>query len=604
MISFTASLKPRNRSRVEEISLESPVMNLKCLTNLVMKTIALVLASPRPGVPRLSSDSVLQGVVMLIFFQATAAFAGSATWKATPASENWFTASNWTPGTVPNGPADTATFASSNQRSPFIGFDTELNGIVFNPRASAFTIVNAPLTSPTLTISGAGITNNSGIVQNVAFQFGSAQIVFLNSATAGSLTAFTTTNITFGGTSSAGNAKFTNNGLMNFTGTSTASGATITNNAELIFDQSSMAGNGIFTNNGAGGFAGFIGFEDTSTGGNGTFTNTGGKVSGDDGGLIVVNGGTAGNATFTNNGGAVSGALGGRTLFNDTGAAGSATLIANAGSGGGPGGLIHFLNTSTGGRARVQVFGNGKLDISGHAAPGMTIGSVEGNGHVFLGSRRLTVGSNNLNTNFVGSIQDGGANDGIGGSLTKTGTGELVLGRRNTYTGGTIIRRGHLTVNNQVGSGTGTGLVQVNGGFLSGKGIITGAVNIGNGVSAGAVLLPGTAGTPGNLTINNSLTFNPLSTYECVLVRTTPAVGKVNALGVIIHSGVTFEFVDRTTGILTRGAVFTAINNISANPIGGTFANLADGTTFSSGGNTFKANYHGGTGNDLILTVQ
>ena len=159
-------------------------------------------------------------------------------------------------------------------------------------------------------------------------------------------------------------------------------------------------------------------------------------------------------------------------------------------------------------------------------------------------------------------------------------------------------------MNNQGGSGTGIGPVQVNGGFLSGFGTIIGAVNVGNGVAAGAVLLPGTAGTAASLTINNSLTFNPLSTYECVLVRTTPAVGKVNALGVIIHSGVTFEFVDRTTGALTPGAVFTAINNISANPISGTFANLADGTTFSSGGNTFKANYRGGTGNDLTLTVQ
>jgi autotransporter-associated beta strand protein len=95
----------------------------------------------------------------------------------------------------------------------------------------------------------------------------------------------------------------------------------------------------------------------------------------------------------------------------------------------------------------------------------MSVGSMEGNGHVFLGSRKLTVGSNNLNTTFSGSIQDGGANGGIGGSLAKTGTGELVLARRNTYTGGSIITRGHLTVNNQGGSATGSGPGQINGGF-------------------------------------------------------------------------------------------------------------------------------------------
>jgi len=48
----------------------------------------------------------------------------------------------------------------------------------------------------------------------------------------------------------------------------------------------------------------------------------------------------------------------------------------------------------------------------------------------------------------------------------------------------------------------------------------------------------------------------------------------------------------------------TVINNTSANPIAGTFSNLADASTFISGGTTFKANYEGGTGNDLTLTVQ
>jgi autotransporter-associated beta strand protein len=437
----------------------------------------------------------------------------------------------------------------------FFAADTEVNGIVFNAGASSFTIVNQ---APTVTISGTGITNNSGIVQN--FTPGPGQIIFTNSATAGSLTSFTNGGaITFAGSSSAGNATFSNDGELTFLNTSTA--------------------------------------------GDATFINEGGKVSGTGGAIIVFDtGSNARNALITTDGGAVSGALNAETLFR--GNAGNATLIANGGSGGAPGGSIRFLDTSSGGTARIAVFGNGKLDISGHATPGMTIGSIEGSGRVFLGSRKLTVGRNNQNTKFSGSIQDGGANGGIGGSLAKTGTGEVVLARTNKYTGGTIITRGHLTVNNQGGSGTGSGPVQVNGGFLSGFGTITGVVNVGNGVAAGALLLPGTAGTPGSLTINNNLTFNPLSTYECVLDRTIPAVGKVNALGVMIHSGVTFDFVDRTVGTLTPGVVFIAINNISANPIGGTFANLADGATFSSGGNTFKANYHGGTGNDLVLTVQ
>jgi autotransporter-associated beta strand protein len=386
------------------------------------------------------------------------------------------------------------------------------------------------------------------------------QIFFTNSATAGNLTSFTNTGaIVFTGSSSAGNATFSNDGELTFL--------------------------------------------DTSTAGEATFINEGGKVAGTGGAMIVFDAGsTAGNASITTNGGAVSGTFNAQTLFR--GHAGNATLIANGGTGGSLGGLLHFVDASKGGTARVEVFGNGNLDISGHAAPGITVGSLEGSGRVLLGNRKLTLGSNNQNTNFTGSIRDGGTNGGIGGSLAKIGTGELVLARRNTYTGGTLVRRGHLTVNNTGGSGTGIGPVQINGGILGGTGIITGAINLGNGTVAGSVLLPGTAGTPGTLTVNNSLTFNSLSTYECVLDRKIPAVGKITALGVIIHSGVTFEFVDRTTGRLTPGTVFTAINNISANPITGTFANLPDGSTLSSGGNTFRANYHGGTGNDLVLTVQ
>jgi autotransporter-associated beta strand protein len=524
---------------------------------------------------------------------------------ASPATGDWFTATNWTPTTVPNGPGDTATFASSNKRRPSIAFNAEVNSIVFNPGAGAFTIMNVPGTSPTLTISGAGITNNSEIVQNFAFELAGAQILFLNSATAGSLTAFTTTNMTFGGTSTAGSATFTNNGSVTFANNATADHSTFTNNAVIFFLDSSTAGNGIFTNTGGG----FVNFRTgTASAGNGTFINPGGTVSGEGGGFIVFNAGTAGNATFTNNGGAVSGAIPGETLFNP-GDAGSATLIANGSSGGGDGGLIVFSSAggvSTGGTARLEVFGNGNLDISQQSAAGLTTGSIEGSGLVFLGGVNLTVGTNNLSTIFSGLMQDGGFSGGTGGSLTKIGTGTLTLSGANTYTGGTTVNAGALLVSNTTGSGAGTGAVNVNAGTLGGSGVITGAVTIGTGSGGRAFLAPaGGAKRQATLTSRNALTFNANATYTYSFRAkgNRTRADKVVAMGVTINNGATFVLQGTVQGVLPAGIVLTVINNTSATPINGAFGNLADGAILTVNGNNFQANYEGGDGNDLTLTV-
>src|SRR5215475_2675873 len=102
--------------------------------------------------------------VILTFLLSTASgsFAGSATWKASAADGEWFNVNNWVQGAIPNAPGDTATFASSNRTSiDIFAFDMELNGIVFNPGASAFTIAtNLQATTLQLIISGVGITNN------------------------------------------------------------------------------------------------------------------------------------------------------------------------------------------------------------------------------------------------------------------------------------------------------------------------------------------------------------------------------------------------------------------------------------------------------------
>ncbi len=191
---------------------------------------------------------------------------------------------------------------------------------------------------------------------------------------------------------------------------------------------------------------------------------------------------------MTTNGATVSDAFKGQNLFE--GDAGNATLIANGGSNGGEGGFIQYRLGSTGGTARVEVFGNGTLDISQHDAPGVTTGSIEGSGLVFLGGVNLAVGTNNLSTNFSGLMQDGGFSGGTGGSLTKTGTGTLTLSGANTYTGSTTINAGTLLVSNTTGSATGTGAVKVNAGTLGGGGKISGPVTIGTGNGAGAILAP------------------------------------------------------------------------------------------------------------------
>ena len=153
-------------------------------------------------------------------------------------------------------------------------------------------------------------------------------------------------------------------------------------------------------------------------------------------------------------------------------------------------------------------------------------------------------------------------------------------------------------------SSHGSGAVQVNTGTLEGVGRISGAVTVGTGSSSGAILLGGNGTTsPGTLTINDPLTFRSLSTYKCAVNRTAAKASKVSAFGVTINSNVPFTFVDHGTTTLTAGTVFTVITNTSAIPIFGRFSNLADGSTFISNGTHFRANYKGGSGNDVTLTV-
>jgi hypothetical protein len=123
----------------------------------------------------------------LIFLVPSVTYAISAQWDLDPISGDWNTAANWTPDGIPNGPADTATFGLSNTTDVSISEDTEVTGITFTPAATNPYSISVS-SGLTLTLSGNGITNNSGIIHDFLVEdpnFEGTQMRFTNSASAG-----------------------------------------------------------------------------------------------------------------------------------------------------------------------------------------------------------------------------------------------------------------------------------------------------------------------------------------------------------------------------------------------------------------------------------
>jgi autotransporter-associated beta strand protein len=424
----------------------------------------------------------------LLFLVPSVTYALSAQWDLDPISGDWNTSANWTPVGVPNGPADTATFGLSNTTNVSISEDTEVNGITFTSASTnPYTITANP--GLTLTISGVGIRNNSGITQHVD-NFGT--IAFSNSATAGS-------NVSI----------FSEGGTINFLNTSTAGSATIRNSTTNFFNRSTAGsatiegGSVMFANNSTAGSATIGTFESRISLG----ISFGGNSSAGTASILIArtsilhfgNNSTAANSTiltdrnsdviFSGNStaGSASIAVSDGTIltFADRSTAGSARIFAF------DNGSISFEGSSQGGTAQIEVGFSSGLDISRHNAPGVTIGSLEGEeSGVSLGANNLTVGSNNLSTTYSGDIF------GTGGSLTKIGTGTLELRGANTYTGNTNVNRGVLQVDGSITSNT----------FVNHRGTLAGTGTINGNVTNNGRVSPGSAGTPGALTVTGNYT--------------------------------------------------------------------------------------------------
>jgi autotransporter-associated beta strand protein len=393
-----------------------------------MKTIIIVSLQRSLRCERFGKTAVpLLVWFILVFGHPT--YAADVAWLANPVDNNWFNPANWSTGTVPRS-SDTAHFRVSSITNIYLSSPNwEVFAIRFHVGADAYTITSLPVAEGTI---DDGIRNDSGMEQN---------FVCLTNG------------------SSSGGFEFDN-----FEGHSPG---TIT--GPVTFTQ--------YPVNSGDAFPPSVSFVRLGGAGDGTFHNLGASAPGGVGGRtdFTYSKASAEQCTIINDGGTAPGAGGGATQFIlESPSAGEGTLIANGGSNGGEGGSFTFGYNSDGGRARVELFGNGYLDLSGfYERPRLTIGSLEGDGIVYLGSKVLSVGGSSRSTTFSGLLQPGTPGGGGGtGGLEKTGDGTFTLTGASVYTDGTTVLRGTLVVANTTGSATGSGPVSVKAGTLGGSGTI------------------------------------------------------------------------------------------------------------------------------------
>jgi fibronectin-binding autotransporter adhesin len=365
---------------------------------------------------------------------------------------------------------------------------------------------------------------------------------------------------------------------------------------------------------GAGGFAGG-GTGGLGGGGGGAF---GGGFLGGAGGL---GGGGGGSAGFVGGAGgfAGGGGFGGsaRPGVGGFGGGGGGGLGSSGGAGGGGGGL------GAGGAIFVQQGGtltvDGPLTVNGNSVTaGLggagintgtagTAGSALGSGMFLQGSGTVTFNPGNSQTQTISNdIADQTGNGGTGGNagswaLSKTGAGTLVLGGTNTYSGGTDVTGGTLSISSDanlgnggtVALGNGTTLDFTAGGTYSHAITVAGdpAFNVGSGltVTEGGQISDG--GTPGTVekTGAGTLVLNAANSYSggTTIAGGTLQAGNDAALGTgavdMTASGTVLGLNGHT--VATGGLSGVAGSEVQFDGGSSLGLDVANGTTQSFAGN-------------------
>lgn len=236
---------------------------------------------------------------------------------------------------------------------------------------------------------------------------------------------------------------------------------------------------------------------------------------------------------------------------------------------------------------------NTTLDMNGGTVDlnltSQSVAGLKGATGTISGDGSLTV-NQTTNTTYGGGIT--GAT-----TLTKQGSGQLILTGNVSTIGQIAATTGTLTVNGSI-----SGTVEVNGGTISGIGTI-GTLNL----NTGGTLAPGQS--PGILTVG---TANLLGGTFSVELNGTTVGTQYDQLKVTTGFSLTAptELVINLGYTITGVDTFVLVNNTSLTPstitdlftIGG--VPITDGMDFFLGPAAYQLDYNGGTdGNDIILTA-
>ncbi|MFN8533067.1 MAG: hypothetical protein U0556_05940 [Dehalococcoidia bacterium] len=139
------------------------------------------------------------------------------------------------------------------------------------------------------------------------------------------------------------------------------------------------------------------------------------------------------------------------------------------------------------------------------------------------------------------------------------------------------------------------GLVFPSGQALSGAGRVIGPVTISGGLS------PGTS--PGLLSTGN-LTLTATSVYTVEIDGPAPSqFDSIAVTGTVALQGGSLVVAKNPAYTPNPGDRFRIVDNDGTDPVAGTFASLADGTTIVSNGTTFVIRYNATPNNDVALVV-